>query len=105
MLGPISGTGRIPLAGENMSIAREITCAHQLSISPPPQASEQHLVAHMKPPRRQFLHLAAGAIAAPAFSQIAAAQTYPIRPITIIVPFAAGGPTDTIARVLAERMK
>ena len=35
----------------------------------------------------------------------AGAQTYPTRPITIIVPYPAGGPTDTLARVLAERMK
>ena len=35
----------------------------------------------------------------------AVAQVYPSRPLTVIVPFAAGGPTDTLARVLAERMK
>src|SRR5271169_3836865 len=59
----------------------------------------------MKFPRRQFLHLAAGAAALPAISSIARAQTYPSRPITIVVPYAAGGATDTIARVMAERMK
>jgi tripartite-type tricarboxylate transporter receptor subunit TctC len=60
----------------------------------------------MKPPhRRQFLHLAAGAAALPAVSRIAWAQTYPVRPITIVVPYAAGGATDTIGRVMAERMK
>jgi tripartite-type tricarboxylate transporter receptor subunit TctC len=37
-------------------------------------------------------------------AQIATAQTYPTRPITMNVPFAAGGPTDTIARVIAQRM-
>src|SRR5215470_14243584 len=36
---------------------------------------------------------------------IAAAQTYPVRPITIIVPFAAGGPTDVLARVLGEHIR
>src|SRR3989442_2339765 len=62
-----------------------------------------------KPPhrlgRRKFLHLAAGAAALPALSQIAWAQAYPSRPITIIVPFPAGGATTTLARVLAEHMK
>jgi len=59
----------------------------------------------MKLPRRQFLHLAAGAAAAPALSSIASAQTYPARPMTMVVPYAAGGPTDTIARIVAERMR
>ena len=36
---------------------------------------------------------------------VAAAQSYPSRPITMIVPFPAGGPTDSLARILAERMK
>jgi tripartite-type tricarboxylate transporter receptor subunit TctC len=54
--------------------------------------------------RRQFLHLAAGAAALPASVRIAAADTYPSRPITIVVPFAAGGGTDILARILAEHM-
>ena len=48
--------------------------------------------------RRQFLHLAAGAAALPALSRIARAQAYPARPVTLIAPFPAGGPVDTIAR-------
>jgi tripartite-type tricarboxylate transporter receptor subunit TctC len=59
----------------------------------------------MKHPRRQFLQLAAGAAALPAVSRIARAQAYPSRPITFIVPAAAGGPTDTLTRILTERLK
>jgi tripartite-type tricarboxylate transporter receptor subunit TctC len=57
------------------------------------------------PHRRNFLHLAAGAAALPAVSRIAGAQAYPSRPITVVVPAAAGGTTDTIGRVMAERMR
>jgi tripartite-type tricarboxylate transporter receptor subunit TctC len=59
----------------------------------------------MRIPRRRFLYLAAGAAALPALSRVARAQAYPSRPITIIVAYAAGGPSDVIARVLVERMR
>jgi tripartite-type tricarboxylate transporter receptor subunit TctC len=59
----------------------------------------------MKLPRRKFLHLAAGAAAVPPVAYVAWAQAYPSRPITVVVGYAAGGPTDTIARIVAERMK
>jgi tripartite-type tricarboxylate transporter receptor subunit TctC len=62
----------------------------------------------MKLPRRQFLHLAAGAAALPAMSRIARAQTYPSRPVHWIVGFPPGGATDIIARLtgqwLSERL-
>jgi tripartite-type tricarboxylate transporter receptor subunit TctC len=58
----------------------------------------------MKLPRRKFLHLAAGAAALPSVSRIARAQSYPVRSITIVVPYAAGGGFDTIARIIGARM-
>ena len=56
----------------------------------------------MKLPRRQFLHLAAGAAALPFVSRIAWAQTYPTRPVRIIVGFTAGGVNDTLARLIGQ---
>jgi tripartite-type tricarboxylate transporter receptor subunit TctC len=56
----------------------------------------------MKLPRRNFLHLAAGAVALPTFSRIARAQTYPTRPVRIVVPFPAGSAPDIIARLMGQ---
>jgi tripartite-type tricarboxylate transporter receptor subunit TctC len=56
----------------------------------------------MKLPRRQFLRLSAGAAAFSAVSRIAWAQTYPTRPVRIIVPFAPAGSTDILARLIGQ---
>jgi tripartite-type tricarboxylate transporter receptor subunit TctC len=56
----------------------------------------------MKLPRRKFVRLAAGAAALPAMSRIARAQSYPARPVRIIVPFAPAGTTDIVARLMAQ---
>ena len=56
----------------------------------------------MKLPRRNFLYSAIGAAAVPALPRAALALDYPTRPVHFIVSFAAGGPTDTIARILGQ---
>ena len=56
----------------------------------------------MKPPRRTFLHLAAGAAALPVVSRFAGAQTYPTRPVRIVVAFPPGGANDIHARMIGQ---
>jgi tripartite-type tricarboxylate transporter receptor subunit TctC len=59
----------------------------------------------MKLLRRKFLQFAGAAAIAPAFSHVATAQSYPSRPITMIVAIGPGSPSDVTARIVAERMK
>jgi tripartite-type tricarboxylate transporter receptor subunit TctC len=56
----------------------------------------------MKLPRREFLHLAAGAAALSTVSRITWAQAYPSRPVRVVAPFAAGGPADILARLIGQ---
>jgi tripartite-type tricarboxylate transporter receptor subunit TctC len=59
----------------------------------------------MKLSRRHFLHLVTGAVAFPVLSGVAAAQSYPARPIRLVVPFPPGGAFDAVGRPLADKMK
>jgi hypothetical protein len=92
----------VPAAGDNpiFNLTRSAHAETRMTLT---YIAGKH--AMKRPDRRQFLHLAAVAAALPVVSCAAKAQTYPSRPITMVVPFAAGGSTDTIGRVMAERMK
>ena len=54
--------------------------------------------------RRRFLVLTASAVALPTIAGIARAQTYPARPVRVIVPFSPGGPTDVFAQIVAGNL-
>src|SRR5215475_5794873 len=57
---------------------------------------------NLKLPRRQFLHLAAGAAVLPVVSRTARAQAYPSRPVRIVVGLPPGGPNDILARLIGQ---
>jgi tripartite-type tricarboxylate transporter receptor subunit TctC len=59
----------------------------------------------MKLPHRTFLRVAAGAAALPVASRVAQAQTYPTRPIRLVIPFPPGGAFDAVGRPMADKMK
>ena len=59
----------------------------------------------MKLPRRRFLHLVAGTVALPAVLRVARAQSYPTRPIRLVIPFPPGGAFDAVGRPWAEKVK
>ena len=61
-------------------------------------------VSPVKLPRRQFLHLAAGAAALPVLSRNASAQTYPTRSVRLIVGFPAGNASDIVTRLMAQSL-
>jgi tripartite-type tricarboxylate transporter receptor subunit TctC len=79
-------------------LTETITCGTSTGTANPRDAGENA----MKIPRRQFLHLATGAAALPAVSRIAMAQTYPARPVRIIVGFAASAGNDILARLMGQ---
>src|SRR5215470_342616 len=70
-----------------------------MRVAPPPW---RPIMMKMKFPRRQFLHLVAGAAALPAISDVARAQAYPSRPVRFVVGFAPGGGGDLATRLMGQ---
>src|SRR5438874_3039288 len=76
---------------------------HQSSRRPPDRFAGVHSWRHpMQHPRRRFLRLLAGAAAVPAVSRLASAQSYPSRPVRLIIGYTPGGSADITARLMAQ---
>ena len=86
-----------------------VSCKNTVFTHHPPSLGNKASSSHaawgitMKLARRTFMQFAGAAGVAPALPRIAMAQAFPSRPITMIVPFPAGGPADAPGRVMAER--
>src|SRR5258707_10469824 len=77
-----------------------VDCRHRLTMDSTRSRGVQMILL-----RRQFTQFTGAAVAVAVVSCVATAQGYPTRPITIIIPFPAGGPLDSVGRVLVERMR
>src|SRR5512134_901058 len=88
---------RMPSAGAALSNKNNMRASERSAPAPPREAS-------MNFPRRSFLQLAAGAVALPAISRIANAQTFPSRPLRVFVGFPPGGPADILARLVSPSL-
>ncbi len=77
-----------------------VDCRHRLTMDGTRSRGVQMILL-----RRQFLQFTGAAVAVAVVSCVATAQGYPTRPITMIIPFPAGGPLDSVGRVLVERMR
>jgi tripartite-type tricarboxylate transporter receptor subunit TctC len=95
---------RIIAMGSTGAIGERPTSIDQISSGQARIARPRWEGTMLKLPRRQFLHLAVGAAALPAVSRFAWAQTYPARPVQIIVGYPPGGATDAIARLIAQQL-
>src|SRR5262249_39381481 len=95
---PIQDSYRDTEKSKLLSIARSSSVA-SIEFAEPQFSRERHMT---KPHRREFLRLAAGAAALPAVSHFAWGQTYPTRPLRIIVGYPPGGVSDIVARIMAQ---
>src|SRR5262245_18753420 len=97
---PLPLTMLLSLHTKRRELITALCSAVRVASLPHPHSARRMTKPAMNLARRPFLHLAATGAALPAASRIARAQAYPSRPITLIEPFSAGGPLDTIGRIL-----